>query len=565
MAQSTIIPRHVVLGMAGHIDHGKTSLVKALTGIDTDRLKEEKERGMTTDLGFAFMGDEIAIIDVPGHEKFVKTMVAGVNSVDLAMLVVAADDGIMPQTREHLEILRLLHVPQGLVALNKIDLVDPEWIGLVRGELTALLKGTMLENAPVIPVSAVTGDGVEALRTEVRRLARTAGERMDKGIFRMPVDRVFTIKGFGTVVAGTVASGEVHEGDEVELLPRRTAVKVRGIQVHDRSVKASRIGLRTAINLQGLEKELVERGDVICAPSYFVPTSMADVRMTYLSAASGACENRVRVRVHVGTSEVVARLVLLDRERLEPGEDGLVQIHFERPVVVDAGDRFVIRSYSPVQTIGGGVILDPHPTKHKRLDHDILLRLQEMERGDPALRTLELLLRSPRGLESPAALAKAESIPEDRTVEHLRQLRDRHLAVLLPGDLWCAAGVLVRVRRDVLGLLDHFHAEHPLRLGVAAVELYSRLRPPVDRRVFDMACADLGPRITRQGERIALAGHQVRLSPEQQRLHECIRAKMCATPLTPPRRGGDHSPRRAEDGAGKVAGVLCLTHTGDAE
>jgi len=284
MTHASPIPHHVVLGMAGHIDHGKTSLVKALTGIDTDRLKEEKERGMTTDLGFAFLGDEIAIIDVPGHEKFVKTMVAGVNSVDLAMLVVAADDGIMPQTREHLEILRLLQVPAGLVALNKIDLAEPEWIELVKGELTALLRGTMLEGAPVIPVSAVSGEGVETLRAEVRRIAKCAGHRRDKGVFRMPVDRVFSIKGFGTVVAGTIVSGEVHEGDDVELLPRRTVARVRGIQVHDQPVRASRIGLRTAINLQGLEKELAERGDVLCAPGYFVPTSMADVRMSYLSS-----------------------------------------------------------------------------------------------------------------------------------------------------------------------------------------------------------------------------------------------------------------------------------------
>jgi selenocysteine-specific elongation factor len=536
MTHSSPIPHHVVLGMAGHIDHGKTSLVKALTGIDTDRLKEEKERGMTTDLGFAFLGDEIAIIDVPGHEKFVKTMVAGVNSVDLAMLVVAADDGIMPQTREHLEILKLLQVPAGLVALNKIDLAEPEWIELVKGELAALLRGTMLEGAPVIPVSALTGEGVERLRAEVRRIAKNAGQRRDKGVFRMPVDRVFSIKGFGTVVAGTVVSGEVHEGDDLELLPRRTTARVRGIQVHDQSVKASRIGLRTAVNLQGLEKELAERGDVLCAPGYFVPTSMADVRMSYLSSAPGECANRMRVRIHVGTSEVVSRLILLDREILRPGSDGLIQVHFERPVVVDAGDRFVVRSYSPVQTIGGGVVLDPHPTKHKRLNDEVLSRLKEMERGDPAMLTLEQLLRSQRGIESPAALAKAASIPVERVSEHLHQLQGRNLAARISADGWCAAGVLVRVRRGVLSLLEQFHRDHSLRLGAAVVEMHSRLRPPVDRRLFDRACAELAAesRIARQGERIALAGHEVRLTGEQQGIREKISAAFRAAPLTPP-------------------------------
>jgi selenocysteine-specific elongation factor len=263
--------RHVVLGTAGHIDHGKTALVKALTGKDTDRLKEEKERGMTTDLGFAFLGDSITVIDVPGHERFVKTMVAGVNTVDLAMLVVAADDGVMPQTEEHLDILNLLHIPGGLVAVNKIDLVDGDWLELVVEDVRKRLKGTVLENGPIVPVSALSGRNIDVLKKEILRLAEGVQARRDKGVFRMPIDRVFTIRGFGTVVAGTVLSGGIALEDEAELLPQKILLRVRGLQVHDKTVRESRAGFRTAVNVMGVEKEKVERGHVLAEPGFFQP------------------------------------------------------------------------------------------------------------------------------------------------------------------------------------------------------------------------------------------------------------------------------------------------------
>ena len=276
--------RHVVLGMAGHIDHGKTEIVKALTGTDTDRLKEEKERGMTTDLGFAFLGDDITIIDVPGHEKFVKTMVAGVNTVDLALLVIAADDGIMPQTTEHLEILNLLQVPAGLVAISKIDLVETDWTEMVVGDVKKLLKGTPLEGGPIVPVSPITGQGMDTLKHEIFRTAQNIHARQDTGVFRLPIDRSFTIRGFGTVVAGTILSGKIAPEDTVELLPQGKTIRVRGVQVHDHPVDQSSVGFRTAINLIGTDKEQVQRGDVLAEPGFFRPSSMMDAYFTAIDS-----------------------------------------------------------------------------------------------------------------------------------------------------------------------------------------------------------------------------------------------------------------------------------------
>ncbi|MFH0991571.1 MAG: selenocysteine-specific translation elongation factor [bacterium] len=528
--------RHIVLGMAGHIDHGKTALVKALTGTDTDRLKEEKERGMTTDLGFAFFGDTMTIIDVPGHEKFVKTMVAGVNTVDIAMLVIAADDGIMPQTREHLEILRLLQISKGLVVLNKIDIVEQEWLDLITADIRALLKGSFLEHAPLVSVSALTGKGIQNLKRELNTLAGSIQARRDKGIFRLPIDRVFTIKGFGTIVAGTVISGSVHVDDSVELLPQGKTLRVRGLQIHEQNVSESRIGFRTAINLMGIEKESIERGDVIAAPGFFKPTYMIDVQFSYLAGALHALENRTRVRVHIGTSEVIARIILLDREAFEPGAEGFVQIHFEQPIVADAGDRFVVRSYSLLQTIGGGSVLDTHPEKHKRFKEEVQHRLQTIAQGDTEQHILEHLIRLDNALVDGSTLSKNASIPIDTCLLHLQTLVEKQQAIRFGAEQWYAVANLSMLRNRVSEILKKFHREQSLRTGMLVGELHSRIKPPIEKKLFDAVCRALQAEGMVQfiGDRIALAEFSIQLTPEQKELRKRIEKEFAKTPLMPP-------------------------------
>lgn len=522
--------------MAGHIDHGKTSIVKALTGIDTDRLKEEKERGMTTDLGFAFLGNEVAIIDVPGHEKFVKTMVAGVNTVDLALLVIAADDGVMPQTREHLEILRLLQIPTGLIALNKIDLAESDWLELVKTDIAKLVHGTFLEAAPVIPLSTVTGEGVDKLREAISIKARQVHQRKDKGVFRLPVDRIFSIKGFGTVVAGTILSGRIRVEDSVELLPQGRILRVRGLQVHDQTVQESSIGLRTAINLLGVEKESIERGDVLGQPGYYRPTSMIDARSVYLSSEKAKLENRTRVRFHVNTTEVIARVILLDSERMNPGEEGFVQIHFEKPVVADVGDRFVMRSYSPVRTIGGGSVLDVHPEKHKRFHADVAERLERIDKGDPVQILLEELTSADRMLISTAELGKRVGIPPEVCEKQLAGLCDQKQIVQVEHDGWFTVANLEALKTKVVELLGKLHGEYSLKAGIPGGEVHSRLKPPVEKKLFDGLCRALGNEgvIKSFGDRIALSTHTVRLTPEQKRMKERIEEMLLKSPLMPP-------------------------------
>src|SRR5437660_1453689 len=362
--------RHVVVGTAGHIDHGKTSLVKALTGTDTDRLPEEKARGITIDLGFAFLeepdGLTIEVVDVPGHERFVKNMVAGVGGIDLAMLVIAADESVMPQTREHLAICSLLHIRTGLVVLTKIDMVEPDWIELVRDDVATLVRGTFLEGAPVVPVSAKTGAGLDELRATLRRLAETVPARGTDQLPRLPIDRVFTIKGFGTVVTGTLAAGTLGVDDRVEVFPRGLVAKVRGLQAHGHAVERAVAGQRTAVNLQGLERAAVERGDVIGHAGTLSATTLVDVVLEILADAARPLKSRDRVRLHAGTSEIMARALLLDGAELAPGARGFARLRLEAPLVALAGDRFVIRSYSPIVTIGGGTLLDTDPPRLKR-------------------------------------------------------------------------------------------------------------------------------------------------------------------------------------------------------
>src|SRR5512136_100244 len=374
---------HVIIGTAGHIDHGKSSLVKALTGTDPDTLPEEKERGMTIELGFVFLDDpgyekQIVFIDVPGHEKFIKTMAAGASHVDGVLFIIAADEGISVQSREHFDILRLLGIRQGAIALTKSDLVDEARIADVQTAVRQFVQGSFLEHAPIIPVSSVTGKGVSDIKNALREIGLKVINRPDSGIFRMPIDRVFTMHGFGTVVAGTVLAGAVKLGDRVGVYPEGLSARIRGIQVHKEKREHSGIGRRTALNIQDVKKESLRRGQVLAAEGSLVPTTRLDARLDILPSAGREIKHRERIRLHICTDEVIARLVLLEGQKIEPGTTALVQFVLEKPTVALPGDRFVIRSFSPLVTIDGGQVLDPSPEKHKRLSGQVLEGMKKL-------------------------------------------------------------------------------------------------------------------------------------------------------------------------------------------
>ena len=527
---------HVIIGTAGHIDHGKSALVMALTGTDPDRLSEEQERGMTIDLGFAFLSDQIAFIDVPGHERFIKNMVAGVSTVDMAILVVAADDGVMPQTREHLDILSLLQLKRGVVVVTKVDLAEKEWLDLIEEEVVELVAGTFLQGAPVYRVSSVTGQGVEPLREGLIQLASETEPRPDRGLFWMPIDRSFTIKGFGTVVTGSVLSGQLSAGETLEQLPARAKVRVRGLQAHGRSVDQVSLGDRAAVNLAGVGVEEIARGDVLATPDLFAPSRLFDVRLSLLKSAKKAMGNRTRVRLHVGTREILARLKLLDADRLEPGGSALVQCQLESEAVAMRRDPFVIRSYSPPLTIGGGVILDPHPRPHRRNHAATLETLQQLEGEDPveALRSalLGFTLRAPRAAE----LARLTGARDDELAGMLELLENEgELKRFGSGakTLFFHKRNFDRLRDKVLADLAEFHYREPLQPGIKRAGLR---RPDFDSALFDAVLASLLKEgdIRENPPWIRLSSHAIRLSETERVLAEKIKSALRAGGYSPP-------------------------------
>ena len=378
--------KYIILGTAGHIDHGKSSLVKALTGIDPDRLKEEKERGITLDLGFASLdlpgGSRLGIVDVPGHEGLIKNMLAGVGGIDIVMLVIAADEGIMPQTREHLAICDLLHVKKGLIALTKTDLVDKDWLVLVQDEVREYIKGTFLENSPLVPVSSKTGENLPLLVQELAGLAAEVTPKSPNGILRLPIDRVFTMKGFGTIVTGTLLSGMISTEQEVDILPRGIRTKVRGIQSHNLTVQRSVAGQRTAVNLQGVDKAQISRGDIIVSTGFFTPTKTLDAKLDLLKQAPRGLKTGARIRFYNTTQEAMGRITLLEMNELPPGGETYVQLRLEQPVILQHGDRYILRFYSPMETLGGGMVLNPHTRRHKQTTMEQSLEnLRVLEKG----------------------------------------------------------------------------------------------------------------------------------------------------------------------------------------
>jgi len=530
--------RHVVVGTAGHIDHGKSTLVQALTGIDPDRLKEEKERGITIDIGFAHLdlgeGLTLGIVDVPGHERFVKNMLAGVGGIDLVMLVVAADEGVMPQTREHLAICQLLRVKSGLVVLTKADMAEPDWLELVTEDVRGFLHGTFLDGRPIVPVSAKTGEGLPALRAELARLAAAVPARGTDATFRLPIDRVFTIKGFGTVVTGTVLAGQVRVDERVEVYPRSLQAKVRGLQTHGRAVGQAVAGQRTAVNLQGVERAAIERGDVLSLPGLLRPSFMLDATCELLADAPAPLKTRQRVRFHIGTSEVMARVHLLEGPSLEPGARGPVQLRLEAPVVALPRDRYVIRSYSPMVTIGGGELLDVAPPKARR-SPALLARLSLLAQGTPEAVLEEHLRRVGAGGARTADLRARTPFGPDALRDLLAALTARGRVLLVDREWYVHVEAAERLREEAVAALGAFHAREPLKPGMSKEELRTRLGG-VEERVFlhlleRFAAAGA---IAVEKDKVRLADHRIRLDAEQQRWLDRLEGEFREAGVAPP-------------------------------
>ena len=452
---------HVIIGTAGHVDHGKTCLIKALTGIDTDRLAEEKKRGITIELGFASLklpdGTVAGIVDVPGHERFIRNMLAGAGGIDIAMLIVAADEGVMPQTREHLSILSLLNIPRGIIVITKCDTVEPDWVELVKDDIKEAVSGTFLEGADMVPVSAFTGMGLDELKAKLMELAAHSGGKDLSRPFRLPADRVFTLGGFGTVITGTLIEGTLKEGDEITLYPSGLSTRARSIQVHSKDVKEAYGGQRVAVNLAGIKREDIERGEVIAAPGSMVPSMMADV---YLSC------------------------ILMDREVLHPGESCYAQLRLEESFAAKRGDRFVVRFYSPVETVGGGEILDPCPLKHRRGDKKALSVMEIKHKGDKKEIVSALISEHSRFWTPVSEIAVLASFTLEETKEQAGALEKEGKAVMIGRDICLDMEYVKKIRRQAVSTLSAYHKANPLRGGMKREELRSRLL--ADIRISDM-------------------------------------------------------------------------------
>ncbi|MCM0083555.1 selenocysteine-specific translation elongation factor [Geomonas sp. Red32] len=534
--------KHLILGTAGHIDHGKTSLVKALTGVDTDRLKEEKARGITIELGFAhleFPGEvRFGIVDVPGHERFVRTMVAGVGGMDLVLLVIAADEGVMPQTREHLEICNLLGVKRGLVVLTKCDLVEKEWLDLVAEEIREYLGGSFLDGAPVIPVSSRTGEGLELLKNELKLAAAETVQKRGDAAFRLPVDRVFTVTGFGTVVTGTLLSGQVSVGDEVELLPGGLSCRVRGVQSFGSKVERGGGGERLAVNLQGVEHTEVSPGDVVTPRGVYRPTRAVDVKLNHLPSAPRELVHRSTLRLHSATYEVAAQVILFDRSALEPGESCYAQLRLARPVLLLPGDPFVLRTFSPQATLGGGAVLDPAPPRRRRRSTEALMLLEAVEAGCDQDR-IRLMVES--------SLLSGVSLEE---LMSRSGLSARKLDTLLPPLLTSGAIVqMVKEPRIFLGRasfdqlkekLSHelvtFLRENAMQEGIGKEELKSRIPKRSDPRFFGPLLASMEKEGLAVSDRdlVRLPGRSAEVSRDQAEFQRELETALIDSAMEPP-------------------------------
>lgn len=536
-----------VIGTAGHVDHGKSTLVQALTGTHPDRLKEEREREMTIDLGFAWLtlpsGEEVGIVDVPGHRDFIENMLAGIGGIDAALFVIAADEGMMPQTSEHLAILDILQVQGGVVALTKIDLInDPDWLDLVEEDIHSALKHTVLETAPIVRVSSRTHQGISELLNRLSDCLANRPPRPDLGRPRLPVDRVFTMPGFGTVVTGTLSDGSLHTGDEVEILPPGLRTRIRGLQTHRRKEETAIPGSRTAVNISGINVEQVKRGDVIAYPGTYQPSRRIDVRFRLLPDIAQSLKHDMSVKLFLGAAEIQARVRLLGSEELLPAEEGWLQLELDEPVVAIRGDRYILRRPSPGETLGGGTVVDPHPKgRHKRFSAQELASLDTLARGTPA----EILFQSLLSLgTAPLQDVITRSNLDTSTANHATQelvtqgeiiaLENGEQTVITPHTLVTSKGYWEQLKRQVLQEVNDYHKIYPLRRGIPREELKSRLK--ISSRLFNVALHRIASEgeLEDAGSLVRRSGYTIRFNPQQQRSVDGLLARFNASPYSPP-------------------------------
>jgi len=537
-----------VIGTAGHVDHGKSTLVEALTGINPDRLKEERERQMTIDLGFAWLnlpgGEEAGIVDVPGHRDFIENMLAGVGGIDAALFVIAADEGVMPQTREHLAILDILQIKGGVIALTKIDLVpDGEWLDLVEEEVRQVVGGSVLGQAPIVRVSARQGIGLDELLSALSSCLADQPPRPDLGRPRLPVDRVFSIAGFGTVVTGTLSDGSLRVGEEVEVLPRGIRGRIRGLQTHKRKEEVAVPGSRTAVNLSGVNLEQVSRGNVICHPGDYRPTQRLDVRFRLLPEASQPLEHNTEVKLFLGAAEVVARVRLIGKNVLPPGDEGWLQLEVRQPVVAVRGDRYILRRPSPGETLGGGSVIDPHPRgRHKRFATAIVERYESLAAGAPA-DILRQALEAPGAapLREVVVRSNLEKDAAERAITDLLEWGEMVVLDFKGGVLSATSDALVIgrsawERQAALAVkeVEAHHRSYPLRRGMPREELKSRMK--LTTRLFNMILSKLieEGRLLEAGPLVFRPGHAIRFTPQQEQAKDALLHKFAASPNTPP-------------------------------
>jgi selenocysteine-specific elongation factor len=530
---------HLVIGTAGHIDHGKTTLIKALTHIETDRLEEEKKRGISIELGFAHIklpsGRLAGIVDVPGHERFIKNMLAGATGMDMVMLVVAADEGVMPQTVEHLQILSLLNVSHGLVALTKIDMVDEETTELARLEVGEVLEGTFLEGCPILPVSGITGEGVDKLLIEIDRVADLVTPRDLKAPPVMPVDRVFSIQGFGTVATGTLAMGTFKCDDKVDIVPAGLTGRIRGLQVHGVDTETAFAGQRVAVNLAGLKKEVLNRGDLMCAPGFVVPTTTIDVNLTVLKDVSKPVKSLERLRIYVGAKEVLGRVAIIGQRNIGPGETGFARLRLEEPVGVLAGDPFVVRTYSPMATIGGGLILDANPV-HRKLSNPQLVNYLKVLSAKDMEQVIEIITdESGKGIQTYNELRRnfgrrkgfKDTLSKALTYSKVEEINASGV------KYYVSTAYLNKSCKKLNDTLERFHRDNPLKPGMSQEELQNAVQ--VDAVLFNHVMAKLlnNKKIKQDQQYVSIVGFSVKLSNREKQLLKKILDKLKETGFTP--------------------------------
>lgn len=516
--------QNVIVGTAGHVDHGKTCLIKALSGIDTDRLKEEKKRGITIELGFANLidtdGVHIGIIDVPGHEKFVKNMLAGIGGIDLVLLVIALDEGVMPQTVEHFEILKMLQIRQGIVVLTKSDTVDSDWADMVEEDVRELIKGSFLEQAELIRVSSYTGENIDVLRQKIVTMAKQAGRRREeKELFRLPIDRVFTMEGFGTVVTGTLIEGMCEAGEEVMVYPQERLLKIRGVQSHGQKEEKACAGQRTAINLAGIKKEELSRGEVLAYPGSLVNSTMVDATLRLFDSTQRKLKNGDRVHLSYGSAQAIGKVILLDCDVVEAGQEALVQLRFDDPICVKRNDKFIIRFYSPVETFGGGTVLNPAADKHKRGQEDIIESLRLKKTGTDMEILEQMVNEESRRFPEAKDLAAWMDLTVSEAEQMLDTLRNKKKILHLNDGSFVGKAYWEKVSELANQVLAHFHRENPIVEGMDREELKSRLAERMHLKSGKKAealIAELEKRkvITIQGSVVSVAGFTVSYSDE---------------------------------------------------